>query len=167
MAEIDISDVLRRARKNCSGTSKSSTEGRAVLAHIERQAAEIERQAAEIERLRAAVPDADGARFRWLCEDHSDRETREQCRSLIDRLPGMSYSAAVMSIDAAMAAAPEPPPRNKGNAERMADAMRVADARYAYLRTITPGQLAQVQKIAREGELTFDQAVDEARAWRG
>lgn len=54
-----------------------------------------------------AVPDADGARFRWLCEDHSDSETREQCRSLIGRLPGMSYSAAVMSIDAAMAAAPE------------------------------------------------------------
>ena len=54
-----------------------------------------------------AVPDADGARFRWLCEDHSDRETREQCRSLIDRLSVMSYSAAVMSIDAAMTAAPE------------------------------------------------------------
>lgn len=54
-----------------------------------------------------AVPDADGARFRWLCEDHSDRETRERCRSLIDRLPVMSYSDAVMSIDAAMAAAPE------------------------------------------------------------
>lgn len=54
-----------------------------------------------------AVPDADGARFRWLCEDHSDRETRERCRSLIDRLPAMSYSDAVMSIDAAMAAAPE------------------------------------------------------------
>ena len=88
MADIDISDVLRRARKNCSGTSKASTEGRAVLAHIERQAAEIER-------------------------------------------------------------------------------LRVADARYAYLRTITPGQLAQLQKIAREGELTFDQVVDEARAWRG
>lgn len=55
-----------------------------------------------------AVPDADSARFRWLCEDHDDRETREQCRSLIDRLPVMSYSDAVMSIDAAMAAAPEP-----------------------------------------------------------
>lgn len=54
-----------------------------------------------------AVPDTDGARFRWLCEDHGDRETREKCRSLIDRLSGMSYSAAVMSIDAAMAAAPE------------------------------------------------------------
>ena len=54
-----------------------------------------------------AVPDADGARFRWLCEDHSDRETRERCRSLIDRLSVMSYSEAVMSIDAAMAAAPE------------------------------------------------------------
>ena len=54
-----------------------------------------------------AVPDADSARFRWLCEDHDDRETREQCRSLIDRLPVMSYSDAVMSIDAAMAAAPE------------------------------------------------------------
>jgi hypothetical protein len=54
-----------------------------------------------------AVPNADGARFRWLCEDHSDRETRERCRSLIDRLPVMSYSDAVMSIDAAMAAAPE------------------------------------------------------------
>ena len=54
-----------------------------------------------------AVPDADGARFRWLCEDHSDRETRERCRSLIDRLPVMSYSDAVVSIDAAMAAAPE------------------------------------------------------------
>ena len=54
-----------------------------------------------------AVPDADGARFRWLCEDHSDRETRERCRSLIDRLSVMSYSDAVMSIDAAMAAAPE------------------------------------------------------------
>ena len=54
-----------------------------------------------------AVPDADGARFRWLCEDHSDRETRERCRSLIDRLPAMSYSDAVMSIDAAMAAALE------------------------------------------------------------
>ena len=51
-----------------------------------------------------AVPDADGARFRWLCEDHSDRETRERCRSLIDRLPVMSYSDAVMSIDAAMGA---------------------------------------------------------------
>ena len=56
---------------------------------------------------RQAVPDADGARFRWLCEDHSDRETRERCRSLIDRLSVMSYSDAVMSIDAAMAAAPE------------------------------------------------------------
>ena len=56
---------------------------------------------------RQAVPDADGARFRWLCEDHSDRETRERCRRLIDRLPVMSYSDAVMSIDAAMAAAPE------------------------------------------------------------
>lgn len=54
-----------------------------------------------------AVPDADGARFRWLCEDHSDSETRERCRSLIDRLSVMSYSDAVMSIDAAMAAAPE------------------------------------------------------------
>ena len=54
-----------------------------------------------------AVPDADGARFRWLCEDHGDRETREQCRRLIDRLTVMSYSDAVMSIDAAMAAAPE------------------------------------------------------------
>ena len=54
-----------------------------------------------------AVSDADGARFRWLCEDHSDRETRERCRSLIDRLSVMSYSDAVMSIDAAMAAAPE------------------------------------------------------------
>lgn len=51
-----------------------------------------------------AVPDADGARFRWLCEDHSDRETRERCRSLIDRLPVMSYSDAVMSIDEIMAA---------------------------------------------------------------
>lgn len=43
MAEIDISDALRRVRKNCSGTSRASIEGRAVLAHIEQQAAEITR----------------------------------------------------------------------------------------------------------------------------
>lgn len=156
MAEIDISDVLRRARKNCSGTSKASTEGRAVLAHIERQAAEIER-------LRAAMPDG------WRLVP--GEPTIAMCiagdspRALRMTMDDCTPTAAIYR--AMIAAAPEPPPRNKGNAERMADAMRVADARYAYLRTITPGQLAQLQKIAREGELTFDQAVDEARAWRG
>lgn len=51
MAEIDISDALKRVRTNCSGTSMAATEGRAVLAHIERQAAEIER-------LRGALADS-------------------------------------------------------------------------------------------------------------
>ena len=45
---------------------------------------------------------ADGVRLRWLTEDHSDPDTREQCRKLLARMPMMSYSAATADIDAAI-----------------------------------------------------------------
>ena len=45
---------------------------------------------------------ADGARLRWLTEDHADQDTRARCRELLARMPMMSYSAATADIDAAM-----------------------------------------------------------------
>ena len=87
MAEIDISDVLRRARKNCSGTSKSSTEGRAVLAHIEQQAAEIERQAEEIERLRGALTEIHGEFVDGSCKLYTTPD------STLDRIRATAKNA--------------------------------------------------------------------------
>ena len=43
----------------------------------------------------------DAERYRWLVEDHDDRETRAKCRELLDRLGMMSYSAASAAIDTA------------------------------------------------------------------
>lgn len=46
----------------------------------------------------------DGARFRWLNEDHDNAEVRDQARSLASRLGTSSYFAITRDIDAAMAA---------------------------------------------------------------
>lgn len=45
----------------------------------------------------------DAARFRFLTEDHANPAAREFVRSLCERLPVMSYSAACAAIDAARA----------------------------------------------------------------
>jgi hypothetical protein len=50
----------------------------------------------------ATANEADAQRLRWLLEDHQDASTRERCRALLERLPLMSYSAAVVAIDDAM-----------------------------------------------------------------
>ena len=47
----------------------------------------------------------DAKRYRWLCEDHADPETRARCREILERLPVMGYGAAVQLIDDAMLAA--------------------------------------------------------------
>lgn len=52
---------------------------------------------AENERLRK-----DAERFRWLCEDHDDKETRERRNRILDCFSVHSYSASCMDIDAAM-----------------------------------------------------------------
>lgn len=44
----------------------------------------------------------DGKRYRWLTEDHADRETRAQCRSIIDSIGVRSYSATSRDIDLVM-----------------------------------------------------------------
>jgi hypothetical protein len=69
----------------------------------------------EAHALVAAEPVAgDAARFRWLTEDHADRETRAKCRAILDRMGCMSYAAACADIDAAMAlAAPAPVAEDK------------------------------------------------------
>lgn len=46
----------------------------------------------------------DSIRLRWLTEDHADPDTRTRCREILERLPVMSYGAAVQLIDDAMAA---------------------------------------------------------------
>lgn len=58
-------------------------------------------------RLEAAEKDAE--RYRWLTEDHADRETRTKCREILDRMATMSYGAAceaihVARVDAALRA---------------------------------------------------------------
>jgi hypothetical protein len=44
----------------------------------------------------------DAARYRWLCEDHDERDVREHRNEILRRMPVMSYSAASTAIDAAM-----------------------------------------------------------------
>lgn len=63
----------------------------------------------EISALLAAAPTPpvqgdlkDAERFRFLLEDHPERETRVRLRELFSRLPVMSQSAARLEIDAAM-----------------------------------------------------------------
>lgn len=49
------------------------------------------------------VDDAkDIERFRWLTEDHADKETRSKRNELLGRMRVMSYSAATTDIDHAM-----------------------------------------------------------------
>ncbi len=43
----------------------------------------------------------DAMRFRWLTEDHDDRETRLRRNDLLKRMSVTSYSAACMDIDIA------------------------------------------------------------------
>lgn len=54
-----------------------------------------------MEQLRRMADDAE--RFRWLTEDHADRDTRARCRAILECMPVRSYSAACLSIDAARA----------------------------------------------------------------
>jgi len=42
----------------------------------------------------------DAARYRWLTDDHQDPWVRDELRTLFERLPVMSYSAACQAIDA-------------------------------------------------------------------
>lgn len=41
----------------------------------------------------------DANRFRWITTDHDGREARERCREILQRMTGMSYSAAGRDID--------------------------------------------------------------------
>jgi len=43
----------------------------------------------------------DAERFRWLADDHSDKETREKCAEILERMQVLSYSAASQAIDQA------------------------------------------------------------------
>ena len=45
----------------------------------------------------------DAMRFRWLTEDHEDKEARDKARSLLARMLVMSYGDACAAIDSAMA----------------------------------------------------------------
>ena len=45
----------------------------------------------------------DAIRFRWLTEDHADKETRAKCRELLKRMGAMSYGDVCAAIDSAMA----------------------------------------------------------------
>lgn len=48
------------------------------------------------------VLEQDAVRFRWLTEDHPQRETRARRDEILKYLPVMSYSAASRDIDVAM-----------------------------------------------------------------
>lgn len=50
---------------------------------------------------------------------------------------------------------------------KAADELERAERRYGLLRRLSPAQFAEIWKLARSGELTFDQAVDDACAWIG
>lgn len=47
----------------------------------------------------------DAERYNWLVYDHDNKETRQKCRDLLERLGAMSKSAADMAIDAAISEA--------------------------------------------------------------
>jgi hypothetical protein len=44
----------------------------------------------------------DALRFKWLCEDHEDKEARQACREILNRASVMSISAMRTAIDIAI-----------------------------------------------------------------
>ena len=65
---------------------------------------------AELKDLRIKISKAekDAKRYLWLTEDHEDYATRDRCRSILERMPVMSYSAACLDIDYAISAQEKP-----------------------------------------------------------
>lgn len=68
------------------------------LVHCAKEALAIESPSTALQEYRYMKADAE--RFRWLTADHADREIRQKCRDILERMGAMSYSAACISIDA-------------------------------------------------------------------